>query len=51
MILTYGQDKEFEPTSNFINGLDFLARSYLAMMRVADPGHIRRLAEAYLNKR
>ena len=36
MKLTYGQDKEFEATANFINGLEFLARSYLAMMREAD---------------
>lgn len=39
MKLTYGQDKEFEATSNFINGLDFLARSFLAMMRANDPEH------------
>ncbi|HEV2862872.1 MAG TPA: hypothetical protein VGX48_17785 [Pyrinomonadaceae bacterium] len=37
MKLTYDQDKQLEATANFITGLEFLARSYLAMMRAADP--------------
>ncbi len=36
LTLNYGGDKEFEASENFVNGLDFLARSYLYMMRAAD---------------